>query len=241
MILAVKPNKSDKTHSSAKLIWLGAIALGIAYLAPSLGRSGVMFESLTAIPKPIIVAWKGVFTLSLAASVYLLGKNFAARLIASSLLISAIADMLLVTVGMVASGLGFALAHSLALVAYRKTQLRRISRVRAILAIAFPILVTVGTCALLSFSNQPWALGLFVLLSSSMAATALLSRFPPWLSGAGAVIFTLSDVLFFADLALFDGMARLGWLTWICFATGYALVARGAIQFIAAQQMADHL
>jgi hypothetical protein len=223
-----------KPHSTAKLIWLAAVVLGFAYFLTSLGRSGVMFEQLALIPKPIIVAWKGSFTVLLAASVYLASKERSARLISGALAISAIADVLLVTVGIVAGGVCFAVAHALAILGYFRAGSPHLSPARSTNAVAFPLIVTLGTCTLLWSADKPWAMGMFVLLSSSMAASALLSRFPLWFSGLGAMVFVLSDVLFFADIALFGGSGKLGWLTWACFATGYALVARGAMQFQAA-------
>jgi hypothetical protein len=216
-------------HPAAKLIWLVAVVLGSAYFLTALGRSGVMFEQLALISKPIIVAWKGAFTFMLAASVYMASMNRSARLIAGALAVSAVADMLLVTVGIVAGGVGFAVAHALAILGYLGYRSPRLSAARSSIAGAFPLLVTLGICALLWSAGKPWAIGMFVLLSSSMAASALLSRFPIWLSGLGAMVFVLSDALFFADLALFGGSGKLGWQTWACFATGYALVARGAM------------
>ncbi|MBA4045441.1 MAG: hypothetical protein C0471_13625 [Erythrobacter sp.] len=216
-------------HPTSRLIWLAAVVLGCAYFLTALGRSGVMFEHLAVIPKPIIVAWKGAFTVLLAASVCMASMNRSARLISGALAISAVADMLLVTVGIVAGGMGFAVAHALAILAYVGYRSPRRSPARSTIAVAFPLLMTLGNCALLWSAGKPWAIGMFVLLSSSMAASALLSRFPIWLSGLGAMVFVLSDALFFADLALFGGSGKLGWLTWACYATGYALVARGAM------------
>lgn len=224
-------------RSAARLLWAGALVLGAAYFVTALARSGVMFEPLAAIPKPLVVAWKGTFTFLLAASVFVSGRMRAARLVAGALAVSAVADMLLAAVGVLAGGLCFALAHAIAILAYAGSPGLTISRPRALAAAAFPILATLAACALLAAAGRPWAMGLFVILSGTMAASALLSRFPLWLTGLGAVIFTLSDVLFFADLALFDGAARLGWLTWLCFAAGYALVARGAIQFNEARRV----
>jgi hypothetical protein len=223
-----------KPQSTAKLIWFVAVVLGSAYFLTALGRSGVMFEQLAHIPKPIIVAWKGAFTLMLAASVYMASMNRSARLISGALVISAVADMLLVTVGIVAGGVGFAIAHALAILGYVGYRSPYLSPASSTIAVAFPLLMTLGTCALLWSTDKPWAIGMFVLLSSSMAASALLSRFPLWLSGLGAMVFVLSDALFFADIALFGGSGKLGWVIWACFATGYALVARGAMQFQAA-------
>lgn len=226
-------------HPAANIIWLVAVVLGFAYFLTALGRSGVMFEQLALIPKPIIVAWKGAFTFVLAASVYMASMNRSARLISAALAISAVADMLLVTVGIVAGGVGFAIAHALAILGYVGYRSPRLSPARSTIAVAFPLLVTLGTCALLWSADKPWAIGMFVLLSSSMAASALLSRFPLWLSGLGAMVFVLSDALFFADLAVFGGSGKLGWLTWACFATGYALVARGAMHVEAGSQPYD--
>jgi hypothetical protein len=223
-------------HPTAKLIWLAAVVLGSAYFLTALGRSGMMFEQLALIPKPIIIAWKGAFTFMLAASVYTASGNRAARLISGALAISAVADMLLVTVGIVAGGGGFAIAHAFAILGYVGYRSLHLSPARLTIAVAFPLLVTLGTCALLWSAGKPWVIGMFVLLSSSMAASALLSRFPLWLSGLGAMVFVLSDALFFADLALFGGSGKLGWLTWACFATGYALVARGAMHIEADSQ-----
>jgi YhhN family len=221
---------SNPLASPALRIWLIAVFIGAIYMLGALARSGVAFAQLAELPKWLVVALKGCFSACLALSVFLARNGRATQYIAVALAVSAVADVLLVTVGLVPSGFAFAIAHCFAIAAYSTTRDSEASLVRVIGAIAIPIIAAVLSCWALAAGGHSIGIGFFPIISGTMASFAVLSRFPVHLNGLGAIIFLASDVLVFADIGVLQRSGELGWLTWACYAGGYALVARGAIK-----------
>lgn len=221
----------DRPNKMSQRLWLIAIFVGLIYWVGSLARSGVAFEELASLPKPLIVATKGLFSILLAISVFAARKGLASQMVGTALAISAVGDMLLVTVGSAAGGLTFAIAHVLAGYAYAKNRRESNPAALWIAASAVPLIAVVSSYLVLHGSDQNILMSLFPLISGSMAALAILSRFPLWLSGLGAAIFVASDVLFLADLGVLQHSGEWGFLTWASYAVGYAMVARGAASF----------
>jgi uncharacterized membrane protein YhhN len=221
----------DKPNAISRNLWLIAVFIGVVYWIGSLARSGVAFEQLESLPKPIVVATKGLFSALLAASVLAARKGSASLMVGAALAISAVGDMLLVTIGSAAGGLAFALAHLLAGYAYAQNRRETNSAIIWVIAFAVPLIAIVSSYLVLRGSDQNILMSLFPLISGSMAALAILSRFPRWLSGLGAAIFVASDVLFLADLGILRRSGELGFLTWASYAVGYTMIARGAALF----------
>lgn len=221
----------DKPNADSRNIWLAAVFVGVVYWIGSLARSGVAFAELASIPKPLIVATKGLFSALLAMSVFAARKASASNIVGAALAISAVGDVLLVTIGSAAGGLAFAVAHLAAGYAYAKSLRDNNSAARWLFAIAVPLVALVSSYLALRDTDQIILMSLFPLISATMAALAILSRFPLWLSGLGAAIFVASDVLFLADLGILRRSGEWGFLTWASYAVGYAMVARGAASF----------
>lgn len=221
----------SRPNAVSRNLWLIAVSVGVLYWIGSLARSGVAFEDLASVPKPLIVATKGLFSALLAMSVFAARKGSASLVIGAALAISAVGDMLLVTIGAAAGGLAFAIGHLLAGFAYAKNQPVDNSAAIWMAAIAVPLIAVFSSYLVLRVSDQSILMALFPLMSAGMAALAILSRFPLWLSGLGAAIFVASDVLFLADLGVLHQSGELGFLTWASYAVGYAMVARGAAFF----------
>jgi hypothetical protein len=216
-------------------LWLIAIFVGTIYWVGSLARSGVAFEELASLPKPLIVATKGLFSALLAISVFAARKGMASRMVGTALAISAVGDTLLVTVGSAAGGVAFAIAHLLAGYAYATNRRENNPAALWIAASSVPLIAVGSSYLVLRGSDQNILMSLFPLISASMAALAILSRFPLWLSGLGAAIFVASDVLFLADLGMLRHSGEWGFLTWASYAVGYTMVARGAAFFSATE------
>jgi YhhN family len=236
--LTVEPTKETgrgqplyKPNVTSRNLWLIAILVGMIYWVGSLARSGVAFEELASLPKALIVATKGLFTALLAMSVFAARKGLASQMVGTALAISAVGDMLLVTVGSAAGGLAFAIAHLVSGYAYAKNRRDFNSAGIWMAAIAVPLIAVLSSYLVLRGSNQNILMSLFPLISGSMAALAILSRFPLWLTGFGAAIFVASDILFLADLGILHHSGELGFVTWASYAVGYAMVARGAAFF----------
>jgi uncharacterized membrane protein YhhN len=215
----------------ARHIWRLAILLGVIYWLSALARSGVAFLPLAELPKWLVVAWKGTFSACLALSVFSARNGQPSQLIAAALAISAVADVLLVTVGVVASGLAFAAAHCFAIMAYARERDTGVSTDRLIMALMIPVIAVALSVFALRHGGLNIGIGFFPVISGTMAAMAVISRYPLRLNGLGAAIFVASDVLFFFDVGVLQNSGTFGWLTWACYAGGYILVARGAIDY----------
>ncbi len=215
----------------ARHIWRLAIVLGVLYWLSALARSGVAFQPLAELPKWLVVAWKGTFSACLALSVFSARNGQTGQLIATALAISAVADVLLVTVGLVASGVAFAAAHGFAIMAYARERDADVSTGRLIMALMIPVIAVALSIFALGNSGANIGIGFFPIISGTMAAMAVISRFPLRLNGLGATIFVASDVLVFVDIGVLQNSGTFGWLTWACYAGGYILVARGAIVY----------
>lgn len=139
--------------------------------------------------------------------------------------------MLLVTVGLVASGVAFAAAHGFAIMAYARERDDGVATGRLIMALMIPAIAVALSVFALRHGGLNIGIGFFPTISGTMAAMAVISRFPLWRSGLGATIFVASDVLVFVDIGVLQNSGTFGWLTWACYAGGYILVARGAIDY----------
>ncbi len=84
--------------------------------------------------------------------------------------------------------------------------------------------------AWLSSSNSASLYALFV---SAMAASALTSRFPPMLTGLGALLFLTSDLFIFARLGGHVPLALAHWVIWPLYVIGQALICFGVVSTLA--------
>lgn len=209
-------------------IWVLTCLLGAAYWLGALARSGIAFPALAHLPASVLIPWKGACTLGLALSLAAASKARPIRLLAFALLISAVADMVLATKAMVAAGLLFSVSHLIAIRVFWRNRADPITPQWRAVAVAVPMASFGLSLAAIHGTNVPLYFALYPLLSGIMAATALLSRFPRWLCGLGATIFICSDVLVLAWLGVLARDPGFGFLTWLSYFTGYALLARGA-------------
>lgn len=210
-------------------IWLVTIALGFAYWLGALARSGIAFHGLADLPLAVLIPWKGACTLGLAISIAVAARGRATQHLALALGISAIADMLLPLRLMVPAGLLFSVSHVIAIVVFWRNRASDVSPMRRTFAFALPFVACGLSVAAIYGTGLPMVFALYPLLSGIMAASAIMSRFPVWWCGLGAVIFICSDVLVLAYLGIFEQDDRLNFLTWLTYFSGYALLARGAV------------
>lgn len=219
---ALQPGKTSTT------IWALTCTLGLGYWLSALARSGIAFPPLANLPASVLIPWKGACTLGLALSLVAASRARPIRLLALALAISAVADMVLVTKAMVAAGLLFSVSHLIAITVFWRNRAKPITPLRRAVAVAVPLVSFGLSLAAIHSTNVPLVFAFYPLLSGIMAATAILSRFPLWLSGLGAVIFICSDVLVLAWLGMLAGDPGFGFLTWLSYFVGYAMLARGA-------------
>ena len=216
-------------HRWSRSIWWGTVVLGFAYWLGALARSGIAFHGLADLPLALLVPWKGACTLGLAVSVALASQRKPTRLFALALMISAVADMLLPIGALVLSGLLFSISHLIAIIVFWRNRAGSVSALRRIVAFAVPVLTSGLSLLALYGTGQPMIFVLYPFLSGIMATTAILSRFPIWLSGLGAAIFVCSDVLVLAWMGVWERDNSFNFLAWLTYFGGYALLARGAM------------
>jgi len=87
---------------------------------------------------------------------------------------------------------------------------------------------TVATAWLLPADRSAaTGIAVYALLLALMAAAAWTSRFPRYLTGIGAVMFVVSDLLIFARLGPLGDTIMVGVAVWLLYFTGQWLIALG--------------
>lgn len=215
----------------ARRFWGLGVALGLSYWLGAMARSDVAFVQLAALPANFVMAWKSAGTGAIVAAAWMSARSSDGRRLALSLTTIWIADALLATGAVVAAGVLFVLAHILSSWAYARsfhaTRSRTWQRTGGLLA---PILVVATAIAATLETGHFAPLLLFPVFSGISAALAWQSRFPPMSTGIGAVIFCLSDALFVWGIVVDGSPASLGWLIWVSFFGGLALISVGLMR-----------
>lgn len=210
--------------------FVALLVMGAAYWLTAMARSGVALQHLSQLPPMLVTGWKFACILGLALLVVLRTSGDIRWMLGGSLLLIAIADLLLATRGLMSGGSFFVLAHLLAIALYCRYRDRNASGAVKLIALAVPVLAVLAVAIAVAAKGLHPVHLFYPAISGSMAACAIGSRFPRWNSGLGASLFVLSDVIFFWDFGFYDGSGALGWLVWLCFFTGVALIALGAIR-----------
>ena len=205
-------------------LWTGAVIAGFVYQLGALGRSGVAFEDFAQWPKTGVIALKCTATGLIVAVAWLSATSRPRTLLALSLSIIWLADLILALGAVILSGTIFVAAHLVALAAYH--QLRSPDKNTAIYHVMGLIIVISGmACTIIPAQFFPIStlMMLFPLFSLISAAAAQRSRFPFWTLGAGTIIFSMSDILGVIVLSAPQG-SPLSWLVWTTYFCGLALI-----------------
>ncbi len=207
-----------------------AIVVGMVYWLGSMGRSGIAFPEFADWPKPLVIALKATATGLLVAAAWVAATTPVRRLLAISLSVIWVADIVLAVRFVVLAGMIFVVAHVIAITAYAKVRdPRKATPPYLILSASVPV---VGMAWLL-FATQgteiSLLMSLFPAFSLVSAAVALQSRYPLWSLGAGTVIFSLSDIVGVMSLTLENGIG-LSWLVWLTYFAGLSLIVWTLIQ-----------
>ncbi|MGQ5702283.1 lysoplasmalogenase family protein [Sandaracinobacteroides sp. A072] len=175
------------------------------------------------LPDWAAIAWKGAGVGLLAIWASRLGRSTDHRLLVLVLLLGSIADMVL-ELAFIAGAMIFALGHVVAITLYARHRRSGLGARDVALAGLF----TGGAMLLaahLASVDMAAPVAVYTLFLAAMAAMALLSRFP--LAAAGALLFTLSDLLIFARMESLSGASWVGHAIWWLYFAGQALIARG--------------
>lgn len=178
---------------------------------------------------PWLVAWKGAGVGLLALWARRSVPTREGVWIAAILLMGAIGDVLIDTVGLVSGAVAFLDGHVLATIFYlrhrRKEPLTRWAPIASARLTVIPVLA-------FSFPDDRTAapgIALYALSLGAMAASAWMSRFPRNRVSLGALLFAVSDLLIFAKMGLLRDSIVASLLIWPLYFAGQALIAMGVV------------
>ena len=182
-------------------------------------------------PDSLATAWKGAGVGLLALFAAVEARNLDGWLLAGLLGCGALGDVLLVG-SMTSGALAFMLGHVVAIWLFLRNRRERLSVSQRALA-----LVVMPAAALIAWSlpadrGQAPGVAVYALFVAAMAAAAWTSRFPRYVTGMGAMMFLVSDLLILARMGPLEGAAWVGLAIWLLYYAGQLLIAlgvRGAI------------
>jgi len=179
-----------------------------------------------ALPMPAETVWKGAGVGALAVYAALKARSTDGWLLAAVMALGALGDVLLVTSGLTIGALAFLAGHLTAIVLYARH--RRSFSLPVFLTAAALIPVVTGIAFHLP-ADRAGAPGVafYSLGLSTMAASALLSRFPRAQVGLGALMFVVSDLLIFARGGLLPATFVTGLAVWGLYYLGQFLICMG--------------
>lgn len=200
-----------------RLVLFASILLGTAYAA----------TWTVPVDEPIKLVWKFACVGSLALYAALRARSLDGWLLVAVLLCSAMSDVLLETAGQLVGGLSFIVADLFAIALYARN-----ARAKASWRAWLATLLVMIECAALAFAlpadrDAAPGIAIFVLPLALMAAMAWHSRFPRPLVGLGAIMILGSDMLIFARMGPFEGVALINEAIWLVYFLGEVLVTIG--------------
>lgn len=208
----------EKKSSPAWLVLAASVAAGASFVGS---------WSLDLAPV-LAIAWKGAGVALLALYAGLKARNLDGWLICLVMALGALGDVLLETSGLIVGAVAFLAGHLVAIALYLKNRVRRLSG-RAWAFLVVPLAVAV---AFILPSDRAMAPGvaLYTLGLSLMAACAWISRFPTVLTGIGALMFVLSDLLIFARGGPLAQAAWIGLAIWALYYVGQLMICVGVVR-----------
>lgn len=206
----------DRREAAALLVLATAVIGGVSYIASwDLG-----------LPEAASLAWKGSGVGLLALYAGLKARSTDGWLIAAVMAAGAAGDVLLGPAGPAGGGAAFLVGHLIAIWLYLKNRRAVTTLSQRLLAILL-VPATVTIAVLLVPDASKAGVGVYSLGLSLMAATAWTSRFPRGLTGAGALMFLVSDLLIFARMGPWAGQPWLGLVIWSLYFFGQLLIVLG--------------
>ncbi len=202
-----------KTMSAAaRWTLIASVIAGVSYVA-----------SWGLHPSPVIAtAWKGAGVALLAVHAAIRARSLDGWLLVGVMALGAAGDVLLETSGLTVGAVAFLLGHAAASILY----LRHRGPIRLAPLAVIPI-VTLAAWSLPSDRTAAPGIALYSLFLSTMAATALISRFPRGMVGLGALMFVASDLLIFGRLGGLPHNLAVGLAVWGLYYFGQMLICLG--------------
>lgn len=208
------------------LVLAASVVAGVSYIA-----SWDMPLSQTA-----SLAWKGAGVGLLALYAALKARGLDGWLICAVMAFGALGDVLLGAMGLVVGAVAFLIGHIIAIVLYLRHRRPAPTLSQKLLAITLiPATVIIAYALPADRAGAPgvafYAFGLAL-----MAAMAWLSRFPRYRTGAGALMFVVSDLLIFARSGPLEGAAWVGLAIWGLYYLGQLFICLGVTGVLAKDQ-----
>lgn len=208
-----------------RLVLAAAIAGGIAYL---FARDG-------AVPEAVSTAVKGSGVGLLAVYAAMLAKEGDGWLLAVVMLLGMLGDVLLNAVGLQTGALAFLAGHVVAIILYLRNGRAPLTPARIAGALAFVVLTALLAWSLPADRAGALTVALYTAGLAVMAATAWLSRFPRGLTGLGAMLFVVSDLLIFARMGPLAGSVVADYGVWILYFAGQLMICLGVTRTLTAR------
>lgn len=218
----------DRREAAALLVLAAAVVGGVSYVASwNLG-----------LPDAASLAWKGSGVGLLAIYAALKARTFDGWLVAAVIALGAAGDVLLGPAGPAGGGLAFLIGHLVAVWLYlrnRRVETTLSQRLLAIVLVPATVFIAFKLPADRAMAGPvaAYALGLGL-----MAATAWVSRFPRRLTGIGALMFVVSDLLIFARMGPLAGQEWVGYAIWGLYFAGQLAIVLGVTRTIARPEQA---
>jgi len=195
--------------ATARWTLIASLIFGLGYLA----------TRFLHLPPAAETIWKGAGVALLAVHAALRARSLDGWLLAVVMGLGAGGDILLETHGLTVGAVSFLLGHAVAIGLYLRH--RKPGSPMALLLIP----VVVGAAWSLSGGNA--GVALYSAFLATMAATALMSRFPLRTVGLGALMFVVSDLLIFARAGPLPDTPASGLAVWGLYYVGQLLICLG--------------
>lgn len=210
----------DRKSPLGTIVLIASLIAGISYIA----------SWQLALPAGASTAWKGAGVALLALYAAIRAQGPGGWMLCAVMVFGALGDILLETHGLNVGAVAFLVGHLIAIGLYLRYRRPNLPRGDAIFA-ALLVPVTVAIAFLLP-SDRAMAPGVALYSTglALMAACAWICRFPRAMTGLGALMFVVSDLLIFARGGPLAGQAWVGYGVWILYYFGQVLIVLGGVR-----------
>ncbi|QLC24199.1 lysoplasmalogenase [Parasphingopyxis algicola] len=221
-------------ESSSKAGDLAPAVLVIALLA------GLSYYLATRFMEPsaLLIAWKGAGVGLLAVWAAMQARSLDGWLLALVMALGATGDVLLDAVGTVQGGMAFMAGHLIAITLFFRNRRSETTLSQKLLAVLLVPVVIWLSWTFPADRGMASGVALYATPLAFMAALAWISRFSRYLTGIGALLFVVSDLLIFARMGPLASSLVPGLLIWPLYFTGQAMIAIGVVKTLAGRDPA---
>lgn len=216
----------DRKSPLGTILLIASLIAGISYIA----------SWQLALPAAASTAWKGAGVALLALYAAVRAQGPGGWMLCAVMVFGALGDILLETHGLNVGAVAFLVGHLIAIGLYLRYRRANLPKGDAIFA-ALLVPATVAIAFLLP-SDRAMAPGVALYSTglALMAACAWICRFPRAMTGLGALMFVVSDLLIFARGGPLAGQAWVGYGVWILYYFGQVLIVLGGVRGLARER-----